>query len=51
MQKYDVLRKPSRLANIVGYDNHFDTTVFGANEKPLDAERRSGIEARSWLIE
>src|SRR5215471_10417242 len=51
MQKYYVLCKPSGLAHVVGHDNHFDTTVLGADEKPLDGERRSGIEARSRLIE
>src|SRR5262249_23156956 len=51
MQKYYVLCKPSGLAHIMGHDNHFDTTVLGADEKLLNGERRSGIEARSRLIE
>ena len=51
MQKNDVLREPSRLAHVMGHDNHFDAAVLGADEEPLDGERRSGIEAGGRLIE
>ena len=51
MQKDDVLREPSRLAHVMGYDNHLDTTVLRVDEQPLDGERRSGIEARGRLVE
>jgi hypothetical protein len=50
MKKDDVLREPSRLAHVMGHDNHFDATVLGADEKPLDGQRRSWIEARGRLI-
>ena len=51
MQKNDVLRKPSRLAHVMGHDDHFDAAVLGVDEQPLDGERRSGIEACGRLIE
>ena len=51
MQKNDVLREPSRLAHVMGHDNHFDAAMLGADEKALDGERRSWIEARGRLVE
>jgi hypothetical protein len=51
MQENDIVREPSRLTHVVGHDNHFDTTVLGVDEEPLDGERRRGIEARGRLIE
>ena len=51
MQKNDIVRKPSRLAHVVGHDNHFDATVLGFDEEPLDGEGRCGIQACGRLIE
>jgi len=51
MQKIYILRKPSRLAYVVGYNNYFDAAVLGINEDALDGERRGGIEACGRLIE
>jgi len=51
MQKNYILRKPSRLAYVVGYNNYFDAAVLGINEDALDGERRGGIEACGRLIE
>jgi hypothetical protein len=51
MQKNDIVRKPSRLAHVVGNDNHFDATMFGVDKEPLDGERRRGIKTCGWLIE
>ena len=51
MQKNDILRKPSRLAYVVGYDNYFDAAVLSIDEEALDGERRRGIEACGRLIE
>ena len=51
MQENYFVREPSRLAHVVGYDNHFDATVLGIDEEPLDGEGRRGIEACGRLIE
>ena len=51
MQKDDVLGEPSCLAHVMGHDHDFDAAVLGADEQPLDGERRSGIETGSRLIE
>jgi hypothetical protein len=51
MQEDDVLGQPSCLTHVMGHDDDFDATVLGADEQPLDGERRSGIEAGGRLIE
>ena len=51
MQKDDVLRQPSCLTHVMGYDNHLDASVLCFDKEPLDGERRGGIEARGGLVE
>ena len=51
MHENDIMREPTRLTHVVGHDDHFDTTVLGVDEEPLDHERRRGIEACRRLIE
>ena len=43
MQEYNLLREPSRLADVMGNDDYFNAPVLGVDQQSLDGESRSRI--------